>query len=154
MFVTDPAVVDVRAARTPRGWESLLNAAPRTRERMTRHGYALRTSPRCVDAGSARLDAVAGDGWLAVGDAALALDPLSSHGIGSALAGGIDAAAAIVSGSTAGYTRKLDTLWNAYAPARRATYALEGRWRESAFWRRRQRGSHSDDAPARRPRPR
>jgi flavin-dependent dehydrogenase len=152
MFVTDPGVVHARgvdacavharAARTAHGWESLLAAAPRTRDRIAQHGYTLRTSPRYVDAGSARLEAVAGDGWLAVGDAALALDPLSSHGIGSALAGGIDAAAAIVSGSTHEYSRKLDILWSAYRTTRRATYAIEQRWKDSPFWQRRQHGVH------------
>lgn len=46
-------------------------------------------------AGSARLGAIAGEGWLAIGDAAMAHDPLSGHGIIAALASGLEGAAAI-----------------------------------------------------------
>ncbi|MGE0044295.1 MAG: NAD(P)/FAD-dependent oxidoreductase [Hyphomonadaceae bacterium] len=46
-------------------------------------------------AGSARLDQIAGDGWLAIGDAACAHDPLSGHGIMAALASGFDGGEAI-----------------------------------------------------------
>ena len=136
MFVTDPAVVAPRHATSLDGWRALLAAAPRTRERVA--GYALVELPRIVDAGSARLDAVAGEGWLAIGDAAMALDPLSSHGMASALATGIEAAAAIVSGSNARYVEVIDIMWNAYVSMRRPMYAAEQRWPSSPFWRRRQ----------------
>ena len=92
---------------------------------------------RRVDASSMRLDRVTGDGWLAVGDAAAALDPLSSHGLGSAMAGGIEAARAILSGSFERYESMIDTMWNSYVRVRRATYALERRWRDAPFWRHR-----------------
>jgi flavin-dependent dehydrogenase len=138
MFVTDPAVVAPRYATSLDGWRALLEAAPRTRERVA--GYALAEPPRIVDAGSARLDTVAGDHWLAIGDAAMALDPLSSHGIASALATGIEAAAAIVSGSNARYVEVVDVMWNAYLLMRRPMYAAEQRWPSSPFWRRRAEG--------------
>jgi flavin-dependent dehydrogenase len=91
-------------------------------------------SSRRVDASSMRLDRVTGDGWLAVGDAATALDPLSSHGLGNALAQAIEAASAIVSGSFARYERMVDTMWESYVRVRHATYALEQRWPHSPFW--------------------
>ncbi|MEA2489918.1 MAG: hypothetical protein QOH21_1710 [Acidobacteriota bacterium] len=137
MFVTDPAVVPARYAATSEAWHALLEHAPHTRERIAAHGYALVEPPKIVDAGSARLDTVAGEGWLAIGDAAMALDPLSSHGIASALATGIEAAEAIVSGSDARYRTIIDTMWNAYASMRREMYAAEQRWPHSPFWRRR-----------------
>lgn len=96
-----------------------------------------RTGARRVDASSIRLDRVTGEGWLAIGDAAAALDPLSSHGLGSALAGAIEAARAIVSGSFTRYERMLDAMWSSYVRVRHATYALERRWPESHFWSRR-----------------
>jgi flavin-dependent dehydrogenase len=80
---------------------------------------------------------VAGEGWLAIGDAAAALDPLSSHGIAAALAGGIEAARAIVEGSTERYERSIDASWTAYVSMRRAFYAAERRWSGTPFWQRR-----------------
>jgi flavin-dependent dehydrogenase len=88
-----------------------------------------------VDASSMRLDRVAGDRWLAVGDAAAALDPLSSHGLGSAIAGGLEAARAILTGDVARYETMIETMWNSYVRVRRATYALETRWPAAPFWR-------------------
>ncbi|HEX2120397.1 MAG TPA: NAD(P)/FAD-dependent oxidoreductase, partial [Thermoanaerobaculia bacterium] len=121
MFVTD---------RADAAW-----APPvQTRERIETHGYALAEPPRWVDASSARLDRVAGDDWLAVGDAATSLDPLSSHGLGNAIAGGMNAARAILSGDIARYVASVDAMWIAYVALRRATYAMETRWPESRFW--------------------
>jgi flavin-dependent dehydrogenase len=137
MFVTDPAVIAPRHASSMDGWTELLAHAPRTRERIAGHGYRLTAPPKLVDAGSARLDTAAGEGWLAIGDAALTLDPLSSHGITSALATGIEAAAAIGSGDSARYQAILHTTWNAYTAMRRDLYATERRWANSPFWQRR-----------------
>jgi flavin-dependent dehydrogenase len=137
MFVTDPVVVSARAARTRDGWNAILAHAPLTRARIESHRYRLPHAPRCVDAGSARLDRVAGKGWLAIGDAATALDPLSSHGIAAALAGGIEAAGAIAGGSTERYERVIDAGWIAYVAMRRSFYAAERRWSGTPFWRRR-----------------
>lgn len=89
------------------------------------------------DASSARLDRVAGERWLAVGDAACAFDPLSSHGLGNALFTGMRAAEAIVSGDFAAYEAEVDTIWNAYVSRRRELYAQERRWPSSPFWSRR-----------------
>jgi flavin-dependent dehydrogenase len=137
MFITDPVVVSARAARSREGWNAMLAHAPLTRARIESHRYRLHDAPRCVDAGSARLDRVAGDGWLAIGDAAAALDPLSSHGIAAALAGGIEAARAITDGSTERFERVIDASWTAYVAMRRAFYAAERRWSQTPFWRRR-----------------
>ena len=130
MFITDPTVV-----RPPADFNALLAAAPYTRDRCgaAAHGGA----PRWVDAGSSRLDRVAGDDWLAVGDAALALDPLSSHGLGSAIFGGMEAAKAIVDENTDRYAAKIYSVWNGYVSRRHKTYSLERRWPDAPFWQRR-----------------
>lgn len=127
MFVSDRLYND---------WDALLASATHTRERIRAHGYALRHAPRRVDAGSARLDRAAGEGWLAIGDAATALDPLSSHGLGNAIATGMNAARAVLNGDVARYTATVDAMWNGYVALRRGTYALEQRWPDSRFWRR------------------
>jgi flavin-dependent dehydrogenase len=110
---------------------------PHTLARVERHGYQITAAPRVVDAGSARLDRFGGDGWLAIGDAAASLDPLSSHGIAAAMHGGMLAAEAILTGESQGYFRAIEGMWNGYTSMRRAFYAAERRWVAAPFWKRR-----------------
>jgi flavin-dependent dehydrogenase len=124
MFITDPPARPF----APSG---------HTRDRIEDHGYRLAAPPRVVDAGSARLDRFGGDGWLAIGDAAMSLDPLSSHGIAAALHGGMLAAEAVLSGDARRYLSAMEAMWDGYASMRRAFYAAERRWAGQGFWSRR-----------------
>ena len=124
MFITDPPA----PAFAPSG---------HTRARIEDHGYRPTAPPRVVDAGSARLDRFGGDGWLAIGDAAMSLDPLSSHGIAAALHGGMLAAEAILTADARRYAAAMEGTWNGYASMRRAFYAAERRWAGAGFWGRR-----------------
>jgi len=91
------------------------------------------------------LDRAAGPGWLALGDALMALDPLSASGLTGALEDAL-AAAEVVAGSPGGTSdegrlavyagRARATLEN-YLTGRLGIYATERRWRDSPFWRRR-----------------
>lgn len=99
--------------------------------------------PIVVPAHSAVTDLPAGEGWLAVGDAALALDPLSSQGLMNALftgmAGG-DAALAMLRGDHAAgavYAGRLATIRAAYEANLAHFYAVEAARRDGAFWTRR-----------------
>lgn len=126
MFITDPPAPST--ALTP----------PRhTHARIRRHHYRAHGEPQIVDATSARLNTVTGDHWLAIGDAAISFDPLSSHGLAAALHGGILAAEAIVTGDSRRYVAAMEGMWRAYVPMRRQFYADEGRWPEARFWARR-----------------
>ncbi|HEX3578341.1 MAG TPA: tryptophan 7-halogenase [Thermoanaerobaculia bacterium] len=113
----------------PRPWAP----APLTRTRIDEGDYRIVTPPRRVDAGSARLDRGCGDGWLAIGDAAMSFDPISSHGLLTALSTGLAAGET----SIEDYESFLDTTWRAYARMRNACYASENRWADAPFWRRR-----------------
>jgi flavin-dependent dehydrogenase len=99
--------------------------------------------PRIQQANSSRLDAVAGDGWVAVGDAVAAFDPLSSYGISSAMGSGFYAASAIVdhlSGSRDAlptYQKLIDDAYTQYLLMHYDYYSLEQRWPEELFWQRR-----------------
>jgi 2-polyprenyl-6-methoxyphenol hydroxylase-like FAD-dependent oxidoreductase len=59
------------------------------------HPRARLTNPVLVEAGAGRLDRIVGHRWLAVGDAAVSYDPLTSHGIVRALETAAYAARAI-----------------------------------------------------------
>ena len=67
-----------------------------------------------------------GEGWLAVGDAACTLDPLSSQGIGWAIVSGLEAARAILDTQSAEagdrYTAGLRERYRDYLATRRAYY--------------------------------
>jgi flavin-dependent dehydrogenase len=82
--------------------------------------------------------------WLSIGDAAWALDPLSGAGIERAIRDGIDAATAIARAAKEANFAPLAA--HALARARAFTdsleiqrryYALESRWPDAPFWRRR-----------------
>lgn len=86
---------------------------------------------------------VAGRGWLAVGDAALACDPLSSQGLFNALYSGLMAARALrrtMAGDADGfadYRQAIGRVVEAYRAHLIAWYALESRWADDPFWVRR-----------------
>lgn len=105
-------------------------------------------APRRWAAGTAWLDRPVGPGWVAVGDAAAAFDPLSSQGVISALATGARAAAVVREVLAAGHDHPVGEAGEAYAADvaasvarhrrdRAAVYAQEGRWPSAPFWARR-----------------
>jgi flavin-dependent dehydrogenase len=121
-------------------WRDSLRHAPRTAELIGPGGAA--TVVRTVAAGTSRLESVCGPGWVAVGDAAASYDPLSSRGIGMALATGV-AAAAVISralregrpGALAAYSDWLLADFSRYlAEWRRYYAAVVTRWPASSFW--------------------
>jgi flavin-dependent dehydrogenase len=91
---------------------------------------------------SACLDRAAGPGWMAVGDALMAFDPLTSSGISGALADGLAAADTLVAWlagqpmALAGlaWARRADTTWQRYLDQRSQHYSTERRWPDSQFW--------------------
>src|SRR5581483_7307681 len=87
--------------------------------------------------------ACVGSGWAAVGDAACCFDPLSSQGLFNALYGALRLAPAIADalvgrGSALGdYAQRISSIWAAYQRHYLLYYALERRWPDQPFWRRR-----------------
>lgn len=90
------------------------------------------TSTARFAAGSSRLDRLAGEGWLAIGDAAAAHDPLSGHGISAALSSafdGADAVAAWLGGdrdALARHARIRGAAWIVYRDGLAQQYAAAG----------------------------
>lgn len=95
------------------------------------------------EAAGARMDRFGGEGWVAVGDAALAFDPLSAQGILTALYTGMLAGRAIDDelelrdGAREAYCSRLETIRAAYLHHRAQAYVRERRWPLSPFWARR-----------------
>jgi len=123
----------------PAFWHARLQQTTHTHTRLS--AFELQASPR-VAAHSSRLNHVTGDGWVAVGDAAMAFDPLSSQGLTQALASGIRAGEAL-DGCLAGevvaldeYDHKANEVVRAYSQLRGVYFGREQLWPQSFFWRR------------------
>ncbi len=91
------------------------------------------------------IDRAAGPGWIAVGDALLAFDPLTSSGIAGALSDALSAVPVIVEELDTGkaddaartYSRAADATLKRYLRERQNRYHAERRWSEAPFWARR-----------------
>ena len=139
MFMTDQDL------RTHRPWDTRLLAAPATAARLASWRADGHTLVRAANSQSGR--SVAGDGWIAAGDAAAAFDPISSMGIGFSLRSGMEAAriaAGMLDGegeaAAATYAASVDQIYADYRSRLAGIYMLERRWPQEAFWRRRQGG--------------
>jgi flavin-dependent dehydrogenase len=101
------------------------------------------TNPTVVAANSSRLDRSAGCSWVAVGDAALAFDPLSSGGLLHAMTSGVDAGETVhrCLASERFTLRESDDrtqqAFERYTRQHAHYYGRERRWPDSLFWRRR-----------------
>ena len=99
---------------------------------------------------SSRLDRIVGDGWIALGDAAAAYDPLSSHGVVAAMGSGFyggHAIADLLAGREEAGDAYLDVMqrtYGGYLDLLRERYAAERRFPGSPFWRRRQAAGFAD----------
>jgi flavin-dependent dehydrogenase len=94
-------------------------------------------------ASTSLLAKISGPGWLAVGDAASAYDPLTGAGVAKALHFATFAADAIASSlerseeALSKYDNMVKRDFWVYLTQRLAQYTKEQRWPESPFWQRR-----------------
>ena len=136
--------------RLPRGisrdavlWRERIDATHYVRRWLDSAGFSADAPPHLTSAGTAWLEPAVGDAWAAAGDAAVSFDPLSSHGITSALWAGQRAAHAArtaLQGDGAPLARYAATIEHAvqnFLMQRRAVYAQERRFADHPFWRRR-----------------
>ena len=142
MLVTDDDMLPRGANSNQRAWwfEQLGSTA-----QLAHRFRNFQPSQRLIvrSARSQHLDPPCGRGWLAVGDAAMAFDPLASQGIAKALDHGKRAAssiAAYLSGDAMSLERLALDLRREYASYRATRadyYRIETRWPQSVFWKRR-----------------
>ncbi len=163
IFFTDHDLPAARRARTPEGFAALLAAAREVRRRLQPGGASAPSPPRLEGsplappgiprahpAATSRLARPAGACWIAVGDAAVACDPLASQGILTALYSGLLAGEALAAAQRgdaaplAAYPAALAAVFDAYWRHRALYYCQEGRFAGEPFWRRR----HGSPAPA------
>ncbi len=148
VLLTDSTQVQVGKLSQADRWLAQLRATTQQRLRIEAHGGTLMEDIRIMPAESSFLDRVAGEGWIAVGDAAAAFDPLSSQGIASAVSGGLRAAQAVAAylgdeshgekgdGGRAmtAYADDIRREYAEYLAHREIYYGIERRWPAAEFW--------------------
>ncbi|KAL4062181.1 hypothetical protein V8B97DRAFT_1946866 [Scleroderma yunnanense] len=157
VYHTDDSEPTSRDARKLDGFMNLLNnTTAHISQVIGQHDYDLCVDskarfPICTAACSARLEppcqtmADGGGRWCAVGDAAMAFDPLSSQGMITALKGGVVVGNAIAKSLLATDPKDDPTciiphiysqVWNKYLNEKEYFYGQEGRF-EGEFWAKR-----------------
>ncbi|CAM1364994.1 Dehydrogenase (Flavoprotein) [Tenacibaculum sediminilitoris] len=104
-----------------------------------------------VSANSTRLEQIAGNQWIALGDAAISFDPLSSQGMFNAMANAMqvkkllrnfnfikDLDSIKMKQFNTAYNHQVNQVWNLYVQHKNFFYKAETRWKEAPFWKRRQ----------------
>jgi flavin-dependent dehydrogenase len=137
-YVTDSDLL-LRGTPLVRTWTAALDGAPYTRARVRQYRRAATGDVRLRAAGVGCLSEAAGSGWLAIGDAAASLDPLSGMGLFKALESGMTAAHAIGAGAAAlaDHARLSAEGFRKHLAERARLYGRVERFAGSAFWRRR-----------------
>jgi flavin-dependent dehydrogenase len=142
MLMTDGDLCGRGRVCTPAAWHERLADAPATTARVA--GTA-RWGPHVFSALSQRLQRRDRDApWIAIGDAALAVDPITGSGVVRALRSaraGSEAALALLGGAVRhivdAYEAERDQECASYLRERALYYGAEQRWQESPFWRQR-----------------
>jgi flavin-dependent dehydrogenase len=151
-WMSDADLIRRDGLKEPARWLARLGASRETRARL--RACAPQWPAGIWSARSQRLAQVCGDRWLAVGDAASAFDPLSSAGVLKAVYTGKIGAFAVLDllrGDPSGldrYRRHVEREYAAYLTTRAVFYALERRWPQSEFWRRRHGDAPHGRAPS------
>jgi flavin-dependent dehydrogenase len=89
------------------------------------------------------MSVVSGENWLAIGDAAMAFDPLSSQGLYNAMRSALDASEAVrqhLSGKSDAlrdYAIREQERFPEFLERRSTYYRRETRWRDAPFWNQR-----------------
>lgn len=105
-------------------------------------------TPSPYAAGTQFIDQAIAPGWLALGDALMAFDPLSASGITGAIEDAIAASEVLIpcldqtspeeaKALRRGYAERADAGLKRFLNEQRVIYGMEQRWPNSPFWRRR-----------------
>jgi flavin-dependent dehydrogenase len=147
MLMTDADLCARQHLNHAPAWQRALAAAPESLRRLAAANCA--SAPQVHTAHSQRLHhdpARAAGPWLAVGDAALAVDPVSGSGVLRALNTAEAAAAAVQEALAAGpawraplaaYEAARNAECSSFLIERAQYYEAEGRFADAAFWQRR-----------------
>ena len=135
-FQTDADLLLGQDWRTLEWFSKRLEQTQHISRHLDGHDYTFSGLPQLTSAHSGRLDQFSGDGWLAIGDAAMSFDPLSGQGILKAMQSGMKAAKVVIGKSPesrADFDQWNKTMWNHFAQSRTSYYSMERRWPASPY---------------------
>ena len=140
-FHTDSDLVAKNELKTTESFLKLAATTPTISELFREQENSI-TFQGTVAANSTKLEQVAGQQWVALGDAALSFDPLSSQGMFNAMASAMQLQTLLLHhGFTdalqKNYTQQMEQIWHHYLKHKSIFYQAETRWKESTFWKRR-----------------
>lgn len=142
-WFTDSDLLPAHITQSDSVWEALLDQSVYTLKRIETAGFTREAIPKVVDASTITTETVVKDNLLTAGDAATSFDPLSSHGMTTALWSGRRVAEGIMA-----KTEGNDSILEAYADSfskgtdkylkeKGEIYAQEVRFIDESFWKRR-----------------
>lgn len=145
IFMTDSSICKAQKLFQEDNWLSVLAAS----KQIAFHLQQAKPHPPpenalwVMPASTRRLSQVSGTGWIAVGDAAFSMDPLSSAGIYKAIHHGLLAASTLYNFTQGDaqafsqYDQLLHTQFENYLADKRRYYRQELRWSQNPFWQQR-----------------
>ena len=142
-FMTDGDLPQAGRARGTKAWASYLNRTEHISYHLKHLRFRIAGKPHLMVANSSRLTNVTGPGWLALGDAATAFDPLCSQGLLAAMVAAFHAKDAIANlfrgnqEALKAYAGMMDLAYQDYLTQRDILYNRETRWGDEPFWKRR-----------------
>lgn len=142
-FYTDADLPSAASACAPASLRARAHGVAGLADVLQEQGWADGSGHGFCAANSVVLAPACGPDWLAVGDAALSFDPLSSQGLFHALYTGLAGAEAAQRhllgdpDALVGYRAEIGRIADAYMAHLGAWYGQENRWPESVFWGRR-----------------
>ena len=142
-FFSDPDLLPRDLSRDVEVWRAMVRKTLFVQRWIKTAGYALAMPPQLESAGTAWLEPSSGPRWAAAGDAAVAFDPLSSHGLTTALWTGRRAAIAALAALDGEdrplreYDTTIREAVRSFLIQRQAIYARAQRFSDQPFWQRR-----------------
>jgi flavin-dependent dehydrogenase len=143
-FFTNYNLPISKFVKTIEGWKKMIQDTDYIKAIINKYNYNIISGPHIMISNSTRLEKVIGTNWLAVGDAAITFDPLSSNGILTAIRDSISASDTIrkyLKGKDRDleeYNKRIITNFTDYIKKRYYYYNLEKRWSNNDFWKQNQ----------------
>ena len=142
-FYTDSDLLPSSLTERKKKMASLLEQSAHLSWILEHHAYTFPEPITVVPAHGSLLNTLAGEGWLATGEAALCHDPLCGDGLVGAMNSARHAALALVASADSDpsafsdYAERIRERFEQYKLSLFSYYAMESRWRTEVFWTRR-----------------
>lgn len=149
-YFSDPDLFARSLSKDAELFQARARALPCIGAYLEDHNFQIVAPPKIASANTTWLAPAIGPGWAAIGDAAAAFDPLSSHGMTTALWSAIQAADAFISGEIKkmqAYAAEMQNGVQSFLIDRQKTYAQVARFADMPFWKRRARAPSAQHQP-------